>query len=907
MGFRERAKKEKEKSLIMGLLLFSLMVSSCFAAINDFDRAVDHPPIPLFDEQGRHVLETKNPYSPKKSCAGSGCHDYESITHAYHFEMGRDEADDNYGLKRGLPNLVSPGYFGGYSCMGGNNPQVLAKKNNASAEGFADYGAAGWVKTCMNCHVGGGWAEKDRVGVRYDEKRLVDIKPLDGDYYERMLDPQTGEEHIALWDWKKSGVGEADCLFCHIKFSKLKLPADSGLTKALSPRKARAEFVKQGFFRQAASGLMEYVKNTDGEHLLSIARQNQAFELDTNGMPIFNWHSEAFDENGRVVISMLRFPESDNCIECHLTSNTRRGFYGFGEEAKAILETDGGAEEPGSGGTFEDDYRDDVHKGTNYTADNGEKRSIESCNACHSSQYYKPENASIDLDADHNFPKGNSDMDVRNDLDYAPNVRSCEKCHINSINAVVGAKYDSLLHAHTERWKANGDLAGYDAESLVKITQTHFDVVACQACHIVGKVNKEGDDLQILYRFRMAEDGKNKITPYNPRLRYFWKDKASGHILAKHERNSIFVVTQDVGGSPYGAIVDPLTGEVLGRVSGGEETNGFLFGDPEFVFNAPDSYAAHHAVKKAYDNLLIKKGYKSPDVVMVWAESNEYVISHNTRATEDAMPCVDCHVREASGKISQQISPGGMLGTANSKGGARIPDVRLVTEGLIELGLPYSKLQEDGRITQNVADILQETRVDPFMSLLKNSSATEVTGEFTQFTTADVLDMAGSELAALLTPGFNDETSFAFKVNKGVISLRNMVAVINGSAVNNILFPTFRGTLGLLEGVERATQDFLKAQGYGLLRSSVFYFDVLDKQKNQLVHFNDAEMLMKIAYKGGQSELNKINIVTADRALSRVKLLPAADVLMLKPATVLADGFVVFKVKTTGYFLVTDK
>lgn len=187
--------------------------------------------------------------------------------------------------------------------------------------------------------------------------------------------------------------------------------------------------------------------------MLSIARTDGEFTLDGNGLPVLNWHADAFTENGRVVLSMLRFPENKNCMECHLTSNSRRGFYGFGEESEATLATDGGDEVAGGGGTIEDDYRDDVHKGTNYTTDNGEKRSIESCNSCHSSQYFKPETANIDLDADHNFPKGNSDMDVRNDLDYAPNVRSCEECHINSINAVVGAKYDSLLHSHTELWK----------------------------------------------------------------------------------------------------------------------------------------------------------------------------------------------------------------------------------------------------------------------------------------------------------------------------------------------------------------------------------------------------------------------------------------------------------------------
>jgi len=351
----------------MSYLFMLFMSSNSYAVVNAFDKPVNHPPIPLLDEQGNHVLESNNPYSPKKSCEGSGCHDYEAITHAYHFEMGRDEADDNYGAIRGLPNLVSPGYYGGYTCMGGDTQRVLAKKNNTNPDEFADLGSAGWVKECMSCHTGGGWAEKDREGIRYDEKNVADIKKYDGDYYERHTMPD-GQSHLMLWDWKKSGVGEADCMFCHVDFATLKLPADSGLEKMLTPRRARQAFASEGFFRQAASGLMEYVIDKDGKNLMTVARAVQPNPgmhgqpgvgeslqpvLDGNGMPKFNWHADAFDENGRTTIPMLRFPGNDNCMACHSTSNSRRGFYGFGEAASATLAGDG--ENPADG-VLEDDY-----------------------------------------------------------------------------------------------------------------------------------------------------------------------------------------------------------------------------------------------------------------------------------------------------------------------------------------------------------------------------------------------------------------------------------------------------------------------------------------------------------------------------------------------------------------------
>ncbi|WP_456372401.1 hypothetical protein, partial [Thiolapillus sp.] len=139
-------------------------------AVPVWGQAIDeeklHPAIPLLDESGTNVLQSQKPYSPRTTCVQ--CHDYESITHSYHIEQGRDETDDEFGNKIGLPQLVGPGYFGGYTCMGGNNPDQLAKMENASAEDFADLGAAGWIQRCEGCHSGGGWMEKDRQGRRYD-------------------------------------------------------------------------------------------------------------------------------------------------------------------------------------------------------------------------------------------------------------------------------------------------------------------------------------------------------------------------------------------------------------------------------------------------------------------------------------------------------------------------------------------------------------------------------------------------------------------------------------------------------------------------------------------------------------------------------------------------------------------
>jgi len=237
--------------------------------------SVLHPAIPILDESGDHVLDSGKPYSSKVTCGTSGCHDYDSITSAFHFEMGRSEADDNYGKNHGVPILVSPGYFGGYNCMGSSNPDRLAKKLNASEADFADKGSAGLVQRCVGCHTGGGWMEKDRNGIRYDETDASAVKPFDGDYFNRGTDEnnQPAEEDVVTqWDWKKSGVVEADCFLCHADRNAM-VKTDPQLvtidpltgedTASDAPAHAkelrRTMLVREGFFKYAGTGILEFL------------------------------------------------------------------------------------------------------------------------------------------------------------------------------------------------------------------------------------------------------------------------------------------------------------------------------------------------------------------------------------------------------------------------------------------------------------------------------------------------------------------------------------------------------------------------------------------------------------------------------------------------------------------------
>lgn len=895
------------------------MLTALVASVSSWGQQIDdealHPAIPLLDEAGNHVLENQNPYSPRATCGQ--CHDYESITHAYHMETGRDEADDNFGVKMGLPQLVSPGYFGGYNCMGSNNPDQLAKRENASVEDFADYGAAGIVKRCAGCHSGGGWMEKDRQGRRYDEVDPETVTPFDGDHYNRGTDSdnnQADSSVVAQWDWQKSGVVENDCFMCHIDLGRLQifddqLKAEGGPSgNDLWTTLRRNKFIDNGFFRYNATAMMEYMNINHPEgvnkdlNLVNVAKKNIQVEeghggvdvgfdldLDENGKPKLAWNPAAFDEKGKVSIPMVSFPPNDNCMQCHRTSNSRRGYYGFGEDAAAVYDEEG---------MLVDDYKDDVHYGKVFTEANGESRSIETCNACHARDYYRKPWESVDLDADHNFLKGNSDMNVHDDRDYQPNAKSCLYCHDTGPNPIVPSGHENMADAHLALWKYSGDLRGYSRNMLEKVTQTHLDEVSCQACHITNKKNR-GRDMQILYQYRREEDGKLRMVPYNPRARYFWKDKNSDRVLTKTERNGVFQAVTKEDGSKVGVVIDPETGDTLLEVSARISHGSLRYSDP-------GNYEGFAALKSIYDALLVGKGVENPDVAMVWTEVNRYLMSHNTRPSVEALECESCHRRKSNGVISSLVAPDSILGSGNVKEVTTLVDPRLVEDGLVVLDMPYMQVDELGNVTESVEDILYYSLVNPSMTRLNNEIAPSQRGIAQRLTTVEAINRAGtkgeSHRDVLLSELEGDDT-FIFKPNYGVAAIRGVSIMVPSEFMTDMIMPytSFRVSKAE-EGVE-AAQD--AANKGSKLASDILTMEFINTEGDVINELLAVDMLVILPYRGRHDTIDQLQILYSANGESWDNL-GSSEILAVQPVQDEMTGYVVIRTTELGHFAIAD-
>lgn len=863
---------------------------------NKIDEPVPHPAIPLLDERKRHVLDSGQPYSPRASCGEGGCHDYEAISHGQHFEMGRDEARDNYGFGRGgWSHLSSPGYSGGFSCMGA---QILAKKNGL--KGFTgDFGVAGQIQACGQCHTGGGWAEKDRTGVRFDQKKASGIKKGDGDYFNRGESgtairvvrggwKQTGfpladSPLVTRWNWKQSGVLENDCMMCHGDYSRLNLFPASQVDASRLPKEYDTGFdvkdtpalpykiwwnlrneqlIGAGFFREAPSALLEFLtvrpETPTGLNLVSFEREAGSLtpKRDKSGKPVLRWNAAAFDASRKVTIPMRRFPANDNCWQCHGSAieQDRRGFWGFGEAARGRAQATA--------------YKGDIHKGRLFTENNNESRQIDNCTACHTQGlYYDPAFANVALDANHDFPKGHSDIDVRRDLDNRPGAKSCEYCHDQAVNKVIPSGHPSLAGAHRELWKSSGFLEGYPRDTLTRITQTHLDVLACQTCHIRNLKDFNGKPIDLFYRYRRAEDGKLKIMPTveQYQFRYFWKDKNSGRVLRQGELFSVYTPKKDNTGTVVaGLLRDPVSKAQYELP--GQYWMPYTRDYPQFLTGSV--YDTTLALKRNYDALLRKQGVENPDVQLVWMQSNAYVVSHNTRASVDSVPCEACHARKQSGAFSALVSYQGLLGEGTVKVLSNYGDARLIGEGVVVLNAPYLHLDADNRIVTNMSELLFETKRDASLTALKAESATQAGGEWERVALNDDLwhrlRMLDTSLRNNLAKVLRSSEVLVYSQETGGAGLRDLGLVMPVSEVALAVMPRYRLESGVTEITEEQAQTIARAD-LGQVVSNRFSVRMRAPDGTLATSFFGQPVWVKLPFQGLQTDVKRVRLLTLNQ------------------------------------------
>ena len=291
--------RSRKASLLAGGVLLLLVVGVVLAAIwaaepppqrtSALARAPQPtdgacPPFHLLDEDGNIIDPVKGanadkPYSPKQTCGK--CHDYEKITRGYHFTQGKGEKPTADQAAR-CQWAVSPGNYGGTWCSPAPLYRYLSPKRNASAATMDLTSFSFLTAGCGGCHPGGGSAELDREGKRYDRWMADPASGLspggdngfDGDYHQAR--------------WSETGVLEADCLVCH-------LPAYD-----MAERRRQIKRLNFRWAPAAGAGLAAVTGSVAEGQPVTVAYDKRHFRPD-----------------GTLAPHIVREPRNEACLACH--------------------------------------------------------------------------------------------------------------------------------------------------------------------------------------------------------------------------------------------------------------------------------------------------------------------------------------------------------------------------------------------------------------------------------------------------------------------------------------------------------------------------------------------------------------------------------------------------------------
>ena len=102
------------RNFVFVFILWPFLTLFLFTA-SEASEEPSHPEVMLMDYDGNEIsLESNIPYSPKNTCGE--CHDYDTITNAYHFQHGRTDAKGNIIVRDDMdsknPWLISQGMYG---------------------------------------------------------------------------------------------------------------------------------------------------------------------------------------------------------------------------------------------------------------------------------------------------------------------------------------------------------------------------------------------------------------------------------------------------------------------------------------------------------------------------------------------------------------------------------------------------------------------------------------------------------------------------------------------------------------------------------------------------------------------------------------------------------------------------
>jgi formate dehydrogenase gamma subunit len=486
------------------------------------------PPFHLRDKNGEIIDPTKNPdgspadpmlpvqqqgipraVSTKQTC--SPCHDYNTITRGYHFQMGRDELYGETPPSEGTSPNRGPGFFGKWLPL---YQRELAPKHYEDADNI-DMTPFEWVVSCGVCHPGGGPAEYDRAGNRYDKTLRLD----------RGGATMFGDSDYLDSPWDRTGVIEADCFICHLESYEYSI---------------RAQQIKKHNFEFAATGAagLGYIWGSviDGQQ------------------PKVYYDKSLFRADGTVFLHIRR-PNDRQCMACHDLSSTQKRGSSWHSHYMQDVHTQQGVK---CTDCHPNDIRHNIAKGSSssQTVRDDLDNTALSCKECHETQE-------------------NGAPDARHKWLPALHLEriSCEACHITRrpftatgvVDTITGkavqlsaqtdpTAYDSYLFG--AMW---GTVTGFEKENLIDpFTPAQLEAAAAWLVVTDAPVRK----------YFAKGDGSSYLPSDPVTVREFVEQQ--GGMTSEFARALVILALQETAGIPEGSYaVGVFRGEAF-KVEGGQ-------------------------------------------------------------------------------------------------------------------------------------------------------------------------------------------------------------------------------------------------------------------------------------------------------------------------------------------------
>ena len=234
--------------------------------------------IDLYDANNRKITpDSDQPYSSVKTCGR--CHDYETISHGWHFNAFQSEAVAG---REGEPWIWTDARTG--------TQLPLSYRDWKHTFNPTDLGISTWD---MALKFGG------RIPGGVNEQSL---QPTDSDEPDQDASDQSAEAE-KVTRWNLSGALDIDCMICH---------ASPG---AYDFNQRRDQIAEQNFAWAATAALR--LGKVDGKVSRIKDGSDPSDEAIKSKLPKVAYDARRFGVDGTVFMDLIREPQSNSCYQCH--------------------------------------------------------------------------------------------------------------------------------------------------------------------------------------------------------------------------------------------------------------------------------------------------------------------------------------------------------------------------------------------------------------------------------------------------------------------------------------------------------------------------------------------------------------------------------------------------------------